>query len=157
MPAHFQKVLKEEKIQRVRTRVPVIIERGSTIQQAIDAMQKQRRGCAIIKDKKKVVGIFTERDVLTRVIASQIDLKASIEKVMTPNPTCLNWETNLAEALGLMSGKGYRNLPLVDTDGEIRGLITVRDIVDFLAEHFPYEVYNLPPDPHQINRAREGA
>ena len=137
--------------------MPVIVRASSSIQETLHAMQKQKRGCSIIKRDNKIAGIFTERDLITRVIITKVDFSLPIEKVMTPNPSCLHWESSVSEALHLMSEKGYRNLPLVDHEGEIRGLVTVRDIIDFLAEHFPYEIYNLPPDPHQINRAREGA
>lgn len=120
-------------------------------------MRDKKRGCAIIQQKTKMIGIFTERDLLTRVIGNNLELSTPIDQVMTPNPSFLTLESSISEAIKLMSQKGYRHIPLVNNQNEIQGFISVRDILDFLAEHFPYEVYSLPPDPHQINKTPEGA
>ena len=106
---------------------------------------------------KGVIGIFTERDVLTKVVEQKVDLATPIEKLMTPDPKVLKREDSVADAIRLMNQGGYRHIPIVDDQGEVQGIVRVRDIIKYLAEHFPYEVYNLPPDPRQIIRAPEGA
>ena len=76
---------------------------------------------------------------------------------MTPNPTTLKTTDSVADAIRLMNQGHYRHLPLVDENGGLVGVLGVRDLINYLAEHYPYEVYNLPPDPHQVIRAPEGA
>ena len=157
MRKNLGETLKTDKIQWVKTRSPVTVEAGTSLQEGGAQMQHNKRGCAVIVSQGKVQGIFTERDLLTRVITRGIDMKTPVKEVMTADPTLIRLTNSVAEVIQLMSKKGYRNLPLVDGSGHLQGLVTVRDLLDYLAEHFPYEVYNLPPDPHQINRAREGA
>lgn len=157
MRKNLGETLKTDKIQWVKIRTPVTAEANTPLQEVIAQMQQKKRGCAVIVSQGQVKGIFTERDLLTRVITRGLDMKTPVEAVMTTNPTLIHLTNSVAEVIQLMSKKGYRNLPLVDESGHLQGLVTVRDLLDYLAEHFPYEVYNLPPDPHQINQAREGA
>jgi CBS domain-containing protein len=121
-------------------------------------MQERKTGCAIILDAEgKIVGIFTDRDATGRVAAVRLDLSTPIEKVMTPNPKTLKINDTISRAITLMNKGGYRRIPLVDNKRRVAGVLSVRNIVRYLAEFFPFEVYNLPPDPQQLNRAREGA
>ena len=157
MNTRLKKILETNKIQQVKMRSPVLVPPGTPLSKLIPLMQAKKRGCAIIENKGHIVGIFTERDLVTRVVEPQKPLSTVIDEVMTPNPAYLKLTSSIAQAVLLMSQKGYRHIPLVDEEGLIKGFISVRDILDYLAEHFPYEVYNLPPDPYQINRSAEGA
>ena len=156
-PIQILKTLDTEKIQRVRLRSPVLVSETDSIEQVVGAMKTRRRGCAIVLDRDKICGIFTERDLLTRVLEPGLKLDSPISKVMTPDPAYLTLDHSILEVIRLMSDHGYRHVPLVDGEGRIQGFVSVRDILDFIAEHFPYDVYNLPPDPDQIQRAPEGA
>ncbi len=154
----MKKVLKSEKIQSLRLRSAVSLERSTPLKKVLGAMRDNKKGAVVIvDDHKKIVGIFTERDAMTRVVEQKIDGGTPIEKLMTPDPKVLKVEDSVADAIQLMNKGGYRHIPLVDSRGEIQGIVTVRDIIKYLAEHFPYEIYNLPPDPHQIMQAPEGA
>lgn len=157
MHARFKKILEDNKIQQLKLRSPVCVAPGTPLSTVISLMQAKKQGCAIIEKKGHIVGIFTERDLLARVIELAKPLTTPIDEVMTPKPAFLKLTSSIAEAVLLMSQKGYRHIPLLDEGGIIQGFISVRDILDYLAEHFPYEVYNLPPDPNQINQTAEGA
>lgn len=138
-------------------RSPVCVSKETPLNKVISAMQEKKRGCAVVMEREKMAGIFTERDLLTRVLEKGLPLTTLVEKVMTPNPDFLKMDASIAEAIKLMSGKGHRHIPLVDSEGVIRCFVSARDIVDYLAEHFPYQIYNLPPEPHLISTAAEGA
>jgi len=56
-----------------------------------------------------------------------------------------------------MEEGGYRHLPVVDVTGKPLGVLSVKRIVHYLAEHFPATVYNLPPDPSSVPQSAEGA
>lgn len=158
--ADLRKSLKSEKIQCLRLRSPLTVDRTTPLKNVLVRMREEKKGYAIVLDKgdgKKIVGIFTERDVMTRVIEQKVDLKTPVEKVMTPNPKVLKITDSVADAIALMSGGSYRHAPLVDDKDEVAGILGVRDLIQYLAEHYPYEVYNLPPDPKQIIRDAEGA
>lgn len=154
----LKKILNEEKLRNLRLRPSLCLEMGSPLGAALEEMKKARTGCALVLGAdRRIVGIFTERDALGKVWEQKPDPKTPIERFMTPDPKVLKMDDSVAEAIRLMNQGGYRHIPIVDSGGGVRGVVSVRDILSYLAEHFPYEVYNLPPDPRQIARAPEGA
>lgn len=157
MVTKLKKTLQSDKISSVRRRQPVCVEQGTPLKMVLAQMRKNKRGCAIVMKNEKIVGIFTERDLLNRVIGAGKKKTIPIEEVMTPNPTVLNLDHSVLDVILLMSKNSYRHLPLVDSQGKIQGFISIRDVIDYLAEHFPYQIYNLPPDPMQVNKAADGA
>jgi CBS domain-containing protein len=152
------KALKNEKIQGLRLRPPLAVPKGATLKSVFSKMRQEKKGYAVVlEDNGKVTGIFTERDIMTRVVEQKLGPSTVVEKVMTTNPTTLKASDSVADAIRLMNQGRYRHLPLVDESGRLVGVLGVRDLIIYLAEHYPYEVYNLPPDPHQVIRAPEGA
>jgi CBS domain-containing protein len=120
-------------------------------------MKDHRMGCLLVEDGGKLIGIFTERDILTKLVGTGYDPgKVSVDGVMTRNPETLTPEDPIAFALQLMSVGGFRHVPLVDSEGRPVGILSVKDIVDYLAEHFPREILNIPPEPGKQPRIPEG-
>jgi CBS domain-containing protein len=76
---------------------------------------------------------------------------------MTRNPESLTPDDPIAFAMQLMSVGGFRHVPLVDSDGRPVGILSVKDIVDYLVEHIPGEILNIPPEPGKHARVPEGA
>ena len=150
-------ILNKNKIQTMRVHIPVLVTPESSIKDVIAKLQQAKQGCAVVHNQEKIAGIFTERDLLTRVLGPGLPLSTAVGQVMTGEPTCLRMDDLVATAIGLMSSKGFRHIPLVNEQGRIQGVLSVRGVLDYLAEHFPYQIYNLPPDPHKVNDFREGA
>ena len=140
-------------------RPPVCVAPDATVRDAIEAMNDHRTGCVLVVEDARLVGVFTERDVLTKIAAQSTDIDATaVAAVMTGEPECLTLDDGIAYALNMMSVGGFRHIPLVDADGCPTGVVAMRDIVDFIVDLFPEEVLNLPPSPaHGIAREREGA
>lgn len=116
---------------------------------AMRAMQRDHRGCVIVTDdgthRSKLVGIFTERDVLLRIVDRGRNPAAlPIGEVMTPNPDTLSVRASVAYVLNKMSVGGFRHVPVVDDDHRPACVISVRDVVTFLVDAFPREILNLP-------------
>ena len=129
----------------------------TSIREVVDSMQRNRVGCVMVCEGEKLSGVFTERDLLRRVLGERRKLDGPISTVMTPDPeTATNDETVGSVMLKMREG-GYRHLPVVDADGRITGRISVREIVHYMVEHFPNDVYTLPPRPGQVQTTREGA
>jgi len=149
----FREPIKILHLRAGRVAVPL----GTTIGQAARVMKERRIGCVLVEDGGKVVGIFTERDILTKLVGTGYDpAKVQVDGVMTRNPETLTSEDPIAFAMQIMSVGGFRHVPLVDADGRPVGILSVKDIVDYLVEHFPREVLNIPPEPGKHARIPEG-
>ena len=84
-------------------------------------------------EEDRLVGIFTEWDVLHRVAGIVDDLaQQTISDYMTRDPLTLNADLPIAQALNLMSLHGFRHVPLVDDSGQPTGIISFRDVVGYL-------------------------
>ena len=116
---------------------------------------------SLIVDNEKLVGVFSERDVLVKVAGAGvlIDTAAvSVADLMTSNPQTLRESHELVYALNLMSVGGFRHVPIVDDGGRPVAVISMRDIVEYIVALFPDEVLKLPPSPDStITQNREGA
>jgi len=116
----------------------------------------------LIVDGSRLAGIFTERDYLDKLALGEarsrsgLGLDSPVDGMMTVSPRTLSPDHTLGDAVRLMTEGGYRHIPLVESDGRIFGLVGASDLVVFIAEHFPAEVYNLPPRLHQAIRTKEG-
>lgn len=159
----FDARLLQEPLTLLPNRSPIIFDASDTVKEAMQAMQRRHRGCVVItadgSPNSQLVGIFTERDVLLKVIDCGRDpAKMPLRDVMTAEPESLRLDAKLAWALNMMSVGGFRHLPVTDAEGRPAFILSVRDIVEFLVESFPSEILNLPPDfgRHTAN-ARDGA
>src|SRR5262245_59884962 len=134
-------------IEDLELRPPIMIDASATVVAAVDAMNTQRTGAVLVQKDGKLVGIFTERDVLTRVIFRENHRNFTIERVMTPNPETLDASATVAFALNKMSVGGFRHIPIVDKSGQPVGVLSLRHIADFVVRLFPQTVLNLPETP----------
>jgi CBS domain-containing protein len=133
---------------RLRAPKPLVSEASETVAVAADRMGEKKVGCILVVKEGKVVGICSERDVIQKVLCTGADPSGvRVEEIMTPEPECLQPDDSVAFALHLMHIGGYRHVPLVNEEHEPVGIVSVKDIVDHIVEHFPEEVYNLPPRP----------
>ena len=137
-------------------RPPIVIDPETTVVAAVNAMNEHRIGCVLVQRAGQLVGIFTERDVLTRVIFRNNNATVTVESVMTKDPETLDETQTIACALNKMSVGGYRHIPIVER-GRPVGIVSVRDLVDFLVELFPEGVLNAAPSPaHAIAKSKYG-
>jgi CBS domain-containing protein len=105
------------------------IGRDSTVLDAAHAMNERRIGALVVTEGDSVVGIFTERDVLTRVVAPQRDPATTrVAEVMTASVACCRPDTRLEECRTVMTDRRIRHLPVVD-EGRLVGIITSGDVL----------------------------
>src|SRR6266852_2964292 len=145
----------EQRVRVLPTDDYVAVSPFTPLSQAIEAMKNDEGGCVIISDDGRVAGIFTERDLLTKVLGEQVDLESPISDWMQPVVETLSSNATIGEAVRLMNEKGFRNVPLVK-QGELVGTISVFDIITYLAECYPKETMNLPPLPKQVMDTVDG-
>jgi CBS domain-containing protein len=123
------------------------------------ALMRQSGGAALLvaDEGGGLVGILTERDVLKRVLGRELEQGRPVSDFMTADPHTLPADASLLEAMRAMETGNYRNLPLVDEDGQVIGMLRQQDLLEYIAEAFPQEILNLPPRPHQTMEEPEGA
>lgn len=114
----------------------------------VEAMKAKGRGAVLVEDEGALVGIFTERDLISRLDHTDILwAHVPVREVMTPHPTVVHPDDSVAEALRLLTQGRRRHLPVVDVRGRVNGLLSIRDILGFVASRFPEDMINLPPTP----------
>ena len=103
----------------------------ATAEQAIRTMLDRHVGAvAVIDENHRVAGIFTERDVLRRVALAEHDLRrVSVREVMTTSVEMATVSTTAGEALATMVERHYRHLPIVDDDGKLLGMLSIRNLL----------------------------
>ena len=140
---------RDQKVLVLETRDYVAVSPFTPLSQAIEAMKSDEGGCVIVSDDGRVAGIFTERDLLTKIVGHEVDLESPISQWMHPTVETLSPDATIGEAVKLMNEKSFRNIPLVKK-GELVGSISVFDIITYLAECYPKATMNLPPLPRQV-------
>jgi CBS domain-containing protein len=82
----------------------------------------------VMEPPDKLLGIVTERDLMTRVLAKGRNSQGTpLSEVMTPNPLCVPPETPVSDAVVIMIERGFRHLPIVGPGGKVLGVFSVRD------------------------------
>ena len=147
---------RQDSVNSMQTEDYVCISPSTPLSKAIESMSRDEGGCAIVcAEDGSVVGIFTERDLLTKVIGQEIDLNTPVRNLMSPIVATLTPQATIGDAVAIMNDKGYRNVPLVK-NGKLVGSISVFDIISYLAESYPKTTMNLPPNPDQVMESTDG-
>ena len=137
---------------------PVCVTEAMTVHDAIQAMLAHRQAGVLVVDADgRLTGIFTERDVLTRVAGRGLNARHTVlREVMTRDPEALEPSDRVAYALHCLRVAGYRTIPLVDAERRPVGVVTVTDVVRWLGDLFPESILNIAPggrikQPNQID------
>ncbi len=105
------------------------IDQDATVLDAATLMNERRIGALVVGSGDKVVGIFTERDILNRIVAAGLSpAETRVGKVMTSPMACVGRDTKLAECKSIMTSKRIRHLPVVE-EGKLFGMISAGDIL----------------------------
>lgn len=104
------------------------VDELSTVLDAAREMNAKRVGALVVTRAGKVAGIFTERDILTRIVAGERDPKTTrVRDTMTPDPIVCSLNTDLDQVRAVIREKRVRHIPVVER-GELRGLISIGDL-----------------------------
>lgn len=124
-------------IAHLMVRVQLETCRASTLTGEIRKLMQERKIGSIIvtDDNNKVEGIFTERDYLLKVAGKEaLREKLPIRRFMTENPTCLQREAPISQALLLMRKGRFRHIPIVASDGHVEGIVSIKDVLDYIID-----------------------
>jgi CBS domain-containing protein len=150
--------LVDSRLKLVSRREPVTVPPGTSLADCVGAIQRSGTGDSVFVTAPdgRLAGVLTERDIFARLVGGDVDLGRPVETLMTTKPQHLHLAQTVRDAIELMQTGRYRNVPLLDDDDMLVGVVRPQDILKYLAEAFPEELLNLPPRPHQLMRKPEG-
>jgi signal-transduction protein with cAMP-binding, CBS, and nucleotidyltransferase domain len=150
--------IRVDSVSRLDPAPPRGIDAAASVAAAVEAMRLYATGCLLVTDRDRLVGVFTDRDLLTRVLAPGRPVgTTTVRAVMTPDPVTVEPKDSVRTAIRRMQTGGYRHLPVVDEAGRPVGVLSARRVVHYLVEHFPAVVFNQPPDGNPYPATAEGA
>jgi CBS domain-containing protein len=130
---------------------------NATIEKVIALMNENHQTAVLVTEDGHAVGIFTERDVLTRVLPGKVNpAKACVGDLMTPRPHVLPESTLVSAALRTLALGSYHHLPVVDQAGHPKALVSLQTIVAYVADLWPREIMNAPPEHEAFPPVVEG-
>lgn len=144
MQQDLPKPRKDDAFQRVMMTVPVsalltgedllVASPSDSIQKIVEIFQKENKNCVLVYNKKRLVGILSNRDLLRKVAGKHKDLtKVKVEQVMTANPEFLRPEDPIAYAVNKMALGGFRHVPVLAENGTPISIIMIKDVLGYLA------------------------
>lgn len=141
-------LLAHARVSEIPRRKPVLVAPDTATGDVIRRVAEAGRGHAIVVDAAgQPLGIFTQRDLVTRVDYDEPGWKARpISSLMTRELVTVTGENSLAECLAILRKHHVRTLPVVEA-GRAVGVVSIRDIVHYVGDSFPADFLNLPPDP----------
>ena len=113
------------------------------VTECVRLMTASKIGALIVMDGKRLIGIFTERDALNKVLAGGLDPgKTKVSEVMTKNPYCIPPTTTIGDAMELITKRRFRHLPIVD-NGKVLAVVSSGDLTHWLVKDQMGEVQEL--------------
>lgn len=149
--------IRVESVRKLNPTPPRALDESVTVADAVELMRAEKVGCLLVTRMGELTGIFTERDLLSRVLAVSKPMSTRLASAMTRGPVSVAENDPIRTAVLRMQSGGYRHLPVVDEGNRPVGVLSAKRIVHYLVEHFPSTVYNQPPDPQAYPPSREGA
>jgi len=154
----LESALASESVGSAASHPALVVDASTPLGRVLQLMREGNRGAVLVVSDGTLVGIFTERDVLMKVAGSPTDLDHTVvSQLMTVDPVTLPLDASVAFALNKMLIEGFRHIPLVDDHNRPIGVVSMRDLIDYLSNFFSREILNLPPDPRVTFRSRDGA
>ena len=125
----------------MRAKATACVSRDSTVMDAIRLMAEKRIGAVLVLQEERPLGIFTERDLMLKVVLEKLDPeKTTIGDVMTTPVVPVAEDADITHALGLMLDAHIRHLPLVDREGRVKGMLSMRHLMREQIERLEQQV-----------------
>ncbi|NUO79846.1 CBS domain-containing protein [candidate division KSB1 bacterium] len=123
---------------------PVVVSPHDTVKAAVEKMCEVGVGAVAVVQGEKLLGIFTERDLMRRVVRPGFSPQQTlVSEVMTPEPLIAPLEMTTGDAFEFMTDKHFRHLPIVDHMGKLQGMLSVRHLMRNIVENLSHELEGL--------------
>ena len=134
---------------------PVVVESSTSVLEAIRIMVDNSVGAVAVVNEGKLRGIFSERDVMKKVIYHNLPPESTpVAEVMTKEVESIRQATEPADALRLMINRHVRHLPIVDADGNVMGILSIRDLLQGIVDRSTEDTTHEVPHPRMIGFKR---
>jgi len=135
-------------VSSLELRTSICISGDTSIAACLQLMKDERIGCLLITTDNQLSGIFTERDIIRRIVGKNLSHEdIDVQDYMTTDPDTLMIDAPLAFALNYMVLGGYRHVPIVDENNTPQACLSIKDIVKHIGNYYFSEIANLPPTP----------
>ncbi len=122
---------------------PHAVAPDMSVKECVQKMTNERIGAVLVVDGERLVGIFSERDAINRVLATGIDPTATkVSKVMTRDPITIQPNTTVGDAMKLVTAKRFRHLPVIQ-DGKVMGMVSSGDLTHWIVKDQMKEIQEL--------------
>ncbi len=153
----IDEILKQTQIHQILRPKLVMGTPNTSLKDVLEHMHHEKSGYIVLADEHShFSGLFTERGVLMKVLNKGVSLSDPVSKYMRTDVPMLTKSDTVSAAIDAMYEFNVRHVPLADEYGQVCGILSIRTVVNFLAELFPTEIFNLPPRANQIHETVEG-
>ncbi|MGD2059258.1 MAG: CBS domain-containing protein [Acidimicrobiia bacterium] len=112
---------------------PFVCGPDTTLREAASAMEKSDLGSLAVVEGMDLLGLVTERDI-RRAVAAGTDLDTAVSTLMSDEPDTFDPDLDVWDAATWIAESGYRHLPVVGDDGELKGVVSIRDLLKALVD-----------------------
>ncbi|MCF7823075.1 MAG: CBS domain-containing protein [Candidatus Marinimicrobia bacterium] len=138
----------DDHIDTIKLKSPIMTNGHTSVADCLELMREKRIGCLLIVEEGKLEGIFTERDIIRRIVGQGLShSKIQVKNYMTADPDTLTPDAPLAFALNYMILGGYRHVPIVNEKDQIVACLSIKDLVKHIGNQYFSAISNLPPTP----------
>ena len=135
--SELQRALSEETVSEIESKPFLQIDSHAPVREAVEMLHDSGVSCLLVVDGEHLVGIFTERDVLEKVVERYARVSVEpVEKFMTSDPTIVYESDPVAAAAAAISVAGHRHVPVLDLENQVQGIVSPRRVFDFMEKHF---------------------
>lgn len=132
----LEEALAEETVDMIRHEPLATISPDTTVEEAVKRLAGLHVACLLVKQDGKLVGVFSDRDVLNNVALELDDVRAQpVSELMTKDPVYVYETDSAAAALSVMAVSGYRHVPVCDVEQNLVGIVSPQRVTAFLQEH----------------------
>ena len=136
----LEQALVEHRIGTIRHEPFSTISPDTPVSEAVDKLASLHIACLLVAENDKLVGIFSERDVLSKVAFEYDELSdGPVRDVMTTDPIYVNETDSAVTSLSVMALCGYRHVPVLDSNDNLTGIVSPQRLTEFLQSHFRQE------------------
>lgn len=126
-----------------RSEVLHCVDPDCSVTECVRQMNEANIGAMLIMEGDRLLGIFTERDAITKVLGAGLDSeRTKVSEVMSRNPVCVSPSSTLEEAMAIVSGERIRHLPVIEDD-KVVGMISSGDLTHWLVKDKSVDVREL--------------